>query len=59
MALVANEFVAVWLQNSQGSGNQIRGRILDSDGKPVVNAITSDALDFPISRQPMQIDSAR
>lgn len=47
-ALANSEYVVVWSQVA-GGGREIRGRLLGTDGLPIINGITGDALEFPIS----------
>lgn len=46
--LADGSFVVVWSQDN-GNGSAIRGRLVGADGQPIVNPITGDAADFPIS----------
>ena len=48
-ALEGDEFVVVWSQARTGGGREIRGRLVGSDGLPIVNNITGDDLEFEVS----------
>jgi hypothetical protein len=49
-ALSSGEFIVVWSQQLETVDDwQIRGRLIDGNGSPLVNPTTGDTLDFPIS----------